>query len=277
MAYRWRRDERLSMDWLNLLVLALVQGITEFLPISSSAHLILVPRLFGWQDQGLAIDVATHFGTLLAVMVYFRAEVGRLVTGGVNLLTGRADGDTRLLLQIIVATIPVVILGFALKGLVATEFRSPLLIAATTIGFGVLLFVADRRGDAAERGLGGMTYRDALLIGLFQALALIPGVSRSGITMTAALFLAFSRTEAARFSLLLSIPTIIAAALLGGIELWQSDNAALQADAVYVAALAFAAAYVAIWAMMAWLRRFSFTPFVLYRFVLGAFLLYWFA
>jgi undecaprenyl-diphosphatase len=265
------------MDWLNLLVLALVQGITEFLPISSSAHLILVPRLFGWQDQGLAIDVATHFGTLLAVMVYFRAEVGRLVTGGVNLLTGRADGDTRLLLQIIVATIPVVILGFALKGLVATEFRSPLLIAATTIGFGVLLFVADRRGDAAERGLGGMTYRDALLIGLFQALALIPGVSRSGITMTAALFLAFSRTEAARFSLLLSIPTIIAAALLGGIELWQSDNAALQADAVYVAALAFAAAYVAIWAMMAWLRRFSFTPFVLYRFVLGAFLLYWFA
>jgi len=264
------------MDWLNLLVLAVVQGITEFLPISSSAHLILVPQLFGWADQGLAIDIAVHVGTLLAVMAYFHAEVWRLIVGGLNLVTGRADGDTRLLLQIVVATIPVVLLGFILKGLIADEFRSPLLIAATTIGFGVLLFVADRKGDAADRTLTGMTYRDALLIGLFQALALVPGVSRSGITMTAALFLAFSRTEAARFSLLLSIPTIIAAGLLGAIDLWQSGDATLQADAVYAAVLAFAAALLAIWAMMAWLKRFSFTPFVVYRLVLGALLLLWF-
>lgn len=263
------------MDWLNLLVLAVVQGITEFLPISSSAHLILVPQLFGWADQGLAIDIAVHLGTLLAVMTYFHGEVRRLIVGGLNLVTGRADGDTRLLLQIVVATIPVVVLGALLKGVVAGELRSPLIIAATTIGFGVVLYFADRKGDAAERTLAGMTYRDALLIGLFQALALIPGVSRSGITMTAALFLAFSRTEAARFSLLLSIPTIIAAGVLGGLELWQSGDATLQADAVYAAAFSFVAALLAIWAMMAWLKRFSFTPFVIYRLVLGAFLLLW--
>ncbi len=264
------------MDWLNLLVLAVVQGITEFLPISSSAHLILVPQLFGWADQGLAIDIAVHVGTLLAVMTYFHAEVRRLIVGGLNLVTGRADGDTRLLLQIVVATIPVVVLGVLLEGLIADEFRSPLLIAATTVGFGVVLYFADRKGDAAERTLAGMTYRDALMIGLFQALALVPGVSRSGITMTAALFLAFSRTEAARFSLLLSISTILAAGLLVGYELWQSGDGALQADAVYAAALSFGAALLAIWAMMAWLKRFSFTPFVIYRLVLGAFLLFWF-
>jgi len=276
MADAFEQDKGSLMDWLNLLVLAIVQGITEFLPISSSAHLILVPQLFGWADQGLAIDIAVHVGTLLAVMTYFHAEVRRLIVGGLNLVTGRADGDTRLLLQIVVATIPVVVLGVLLEGLIADEFRSPLLIAATTIGFGVVLYFADRKGDAAERTLDGMTYRDALLIGLCQALALVPGVSRSGITMTAALFLAFSRTEAARFSLLLSIPTILAAGLLIGYELWQSGDAAMQADAVYAAVLSFGAALLAIWAMMAWLKRFSFTPFVIYRLVLGAFLLFWF-
>ncbi len=264
------------MDWVNLIVLALVQGITEFLPISSSAHLILVPQLMAWQDQGLAIDVAMHIGTLLAVMAFFHAEVRRLIMGGLNLLAGRPDGDTRLLLQLALATVPVVVLGFLIKDMVAHGFRSPLLIAATTIGFGILLWRADRRGDNAERALGGMTYKDALVIGLFQALALVPGVSRSGITMTAGLFLAFSRTEAARFSLLLSIPTTAAAGALGGWELVKSGDAALQADAVYAAVLAFAAALLAIWAMMAWLKKASFTPFVVYRLVLGAFLLYWF-
>jgi undecaprenyl-diphosphatase len=199
-----------------------------------------------------------------------------LIAGALNLVTGRADADRTLLLQIVVATIPVVVLGVLLKGLISDDFRSPLLIAATTIGFGVVLFVADRKGDAGERTLAAMTYRDALLIGLFQALALVPGVSRSGITMTAALFLAFSRTEAARFSLLLSIPTIIAAGVLGALDLWQSGDALLQADALYAAALSFVAALLAIWAMMAWLKRFSFTPFVIYRLVLGGFLLFWF-
>jgi len=264
------------MDWLNLIVLAIVQGVTEFLPISSSAHLILIPQLTPWEDQGLAIDVAMHIGTLIAVMAYFHSEVARLVTGGVNLLRGRPDGDTRLLLQLALATVPVVILGFLLKDLIAGDWRSPLLIASTTIGFGILLYIADRKGETSERALGGMTYKDALLIGLFQALALIPGVSRSGITMTAGLFLAFSRTEAARFSLLLSIPTTMAAGVLGGYEIWKSGDTALQADAFYSAVLAFVAALVAIWGLMAWLRKSSFTPFVVYRLLLGGFLLFWF-
>ena len=264
------------MDLLNLIVLAVVQGVTEFLPISSSAHLILVPQLMDWQDQGLAIDVAMHIGTLVAVMAYFHGEVLRMIRGGLNLVAGRPDGDTRLLLQLALATIPVVIVGFLLRDIVATTFRSPLLIATTTIGFGILLWIADRKGDTSERALAGMTYRDALLIGVFQAIALVPGVSRSGITMTAGLFLAFSRTEAARFSLLLSIPTTMAAGLLGGLELWQSGDSALQADALYAAVLAFFAALLAIWGLMAWLRRASFTPFVVYRLALGAFLLFWF-
>jgi undecaprenyl-diphosphatase len=264
------------MDWLNLVVLAVVQGVTEFLPISSSAHLILVPKLMHWEDQGLAIDVAMHVGTLIAVVAYFHAEVARMAKGGLNLVAGRPDGDTRLLLQLVVATVPVVVAGLLLKDLIATGFRNPVLIATTTILFGLLLYVADRRGDTAERALAGMTYRDALLIGLLQAVALVPGVSRSGITMTGGLLLAFSRTEAARFSLLLSIPTTMAAGLLGGIELARSGDAALQADALYAALLAFAAALLAIWAMMAWLKRASFTPFVVYRLALGAFLLFWF-
>lgn len=269
-------DEGILMDWLNLIVLAMVQGITEFLPISSSAHLILVPQLMAWQDQGLAIDVAMHIGTLLAVMAYFHAEVRRMFAGGINLVAGRPDGDTRLLLQLALATVPVVIVGFLLKDVVATGFRNPLLIATTTIGFGILLWIADRKGATSERALAGMTYRDALLIGLFQALALVPGVSRSGITMTAGLFLAFSRTEAARFSLLLSIPTTMAAGLLGGYDLWKSGDTAVQTDAVYAAVMAFVAALVAIWALMAWLKKASFTPFVVYRLLLGAFLLFWF-
>ncbi len=264
------------MDWLNLIVLAVVQGVTEFLPISSSAHLILVPQLTSWEDQGLAIDVAMHIGTLVAVMGYFHAEVWRMIRGGLNLVSGRPDGDTRLLLQLALATVPVVILGLLLKNQIATGFRSPTLIALTTIGFGVLLWLADRKGATAERALAGMTYRDALLIGLLQALALVPGVSRSGITMTAGLFLAFSRTEAARFSLLLSIPTTMAAGLLGGWELYASGDTALQTDALYAAVLACIAALLAIWGMMAWLKKASFTPFVVYRLVLGGFLLVWF-
>ena len=264
------------MDWLNLIVLAMVQGISEFLPISSSAHLILVPQLTAWEDQGLVIDVAMHIGTLLAVMVFFHSEMRRMVVGGLNLLRGRPDGDTRLLLQLALATVPVVIAGFLLKDLVAGDWRNPILIASTTIGFGILLYIADRKGATSERALAGMTYKDALLIGLFQALALVPGVSRSGITMTAGLFLSFSRTEAARFSLLLAVPTTLAAGLLGGYEIWKSGDTALQADALYAAVLAFMAALVAIWGLMAWLKKSSFTPFVVYRLILGAFLLFWF-
>lgn len=254
---------------LHLIVLAIVQGITEFLPISSSAHLILVPALTGWTDQGLAIDVAMHIGTLFAVMLYFRRDVARLASGGFDALRGNVTADARLCLQVIAATVPVVIAGFLLKDVIANDWRSPTLIAATTIMFGVVLWLADRRADHAVGIIARLTWRDVMIIGAAQTLALVPGVSRSGITMTAALFLGQSRPEAARFSLLLSIPTTAAAGALGGYDLIRSENAALQGDALIAGALAFASALLAIAGLMAWLKRASFTPFVIYRLALG--------
>jgi len=262
------------MDLIQLLVLALVQGITEFLPISSSAHLILIPHLFGWQDQGLMIDVALHVGTLGAVVTYFWRETLRMAGGGGSLLRGRYDGPARLLLLVIIATLPVIVAGFAFREMVSLHLRSATLIAGTTIVFGLLLYAGDRWGRRTEI-MEAMTWRHALLIGLAQCLALVPGTSRAGITMTAALFLGYQRTEAARFSLLLSIPTTAAAGFLIGWELWQTGDFALQGDALLGAAFAFVAAWLAIGAMMAWLRRSSFTPFVIYRLLLGIGLLLW--
>ncbi|HLS69988.1 MAG TPA: undecaprenyl-diphosphate phosphatase [Kiloniellales bacterium] len=262
------------MDYLHLLVLAVVQGITEFLPISSSAHLILIPEIFGWRDQGLMIDVALHVGTLAAVVTYFSRESLRMAGGAISLAGGRYDGSARLLLLIVVATVPVVVAGFALREVVSLHLRSATVIAATTIGFGILLYVADRWGRR-QSVVEGMTWQHAFLIGLVQCLALVPGTSRAGVTMTAALFLGYQRVEAARFSLLLSIPTTAAAGVLIAWELWQSGDFALQGDALLGAAFAFVAAWLAIGAMMAWLRRSSFTPFVVYRLLLGVALLLW--
>ena len=263
------------MDLLNLLVLAVVQGITEFLPISSSAHLILVPVLLGWPDQGLAIDIAVHVGTLLAVLVYFHRDVLALLAGLWAAARGRPDNRSRLVLHLVVATLPIVVVGLLAKDLVGTTFRNGLLIAATTIVFGVVLWLADRGAERHERRLETMTVGDAIVIGLAQVLAIVPGTSRSGITMTAALFLRFSRTESARFSMLLSIPTIAAAGLLATLDLVRGGDATLQADAVWAAVLAFLAALCAIWGLMRWLETSSFTPFVIYRLVLGALLLLW--
>lgn len=264
------------MDWLNLIVLALVQGITEFLPISSSAHLILVPSLFGWPDQGLAIDIAVHVGTLLAVLVYFRRDIVDLLGGALAALKGRPDDRSRLVLHLMIATLPIMVVGLLVEDIVASSLRSELLIAATTIGFGIVLWLADRGGAGFERRIADMTAKDALLIGLAQVLALIPGTSRAGITVTAALFLRFNRSDCARFSMLLSIPTVAAAGLFGALDLIKGGDAALQADALWAGLLSFLAALVAIWGLMAWLRRSSFTPFVIYRLLFGVFLLFWF-
>jgi undecaprenyl-diphosphatase len=254
----------------HLIVLAIVQGITEFLPISSSAHLILVPALTGWADQGLAIDVAMHIGTLAAVMLYFRKDVARLFIGAGHIAMRRDRDDARLTFQIILATIPVVVAGFLLKGTIATDWRSPVLITVTTALFGVVLWLADRRASGSAGTVQELTWQEAVVIGLAQALALIPGVSRSGITITAALFLGMKRSEAARFSLLLSVPTTAAAGTLAAIELISSGDTSLQSDAVIAGVLAFASALAAIAALMAWLRRASFTPFVVYRLALAA-------
>jgi undecaprenyl-diphosphatase len=256
---------------LHIIVLAVVQGITEFLPISSSAHLILVPIVFQWPDQGLLMDVAVHVGTLAAVMLYFWRDVLSMARGGFNLLTGRRDDNTRLVILLVVATIPVIIAGLLLKGHM-DGMRDIRLIGWTTLVFGFLLYFADRFGGTA-RGSGQIGMRDAVMIGLAQAVALVPGTSRSGVTMTVARALGIARPDAARFALLMSIPTLIAAGSLEGYDLYKQSDPVLTEAAVFAVGLSFVTALVAIALLMAWLRRATFTPFVVYRVILGVILL----
>lgn len=259
------------MTLLHIIVLAVVQGITEFLPISSSAHLILVPIAFGWPDQGLLLDVAVHVGTLFAVMLYFWRDVYAMALGCVRLFTGPRDDNATLVILIMVATIPVVVAGFLLKDYLENA-RDIRLIGWTTLVFGLFLYGADRFGGT-ERCIGHLRKRDALLIGLAQMLALVPGTSRSGVTMTAARALGIARPAAARFSLLMSIPTLIAAGALEGYALHQRSDAVLTGAALTGVALSFITALAAITLMMAWLRRATFKPFVVYRVILGIILL----
>lgn len=264
------------MSILQLIVIATVQGLTEFLPISSSAHLIVIPRLTDWPDQGLAIDVAVHVGTLGAVLVYFRRDVGDMVVGLFSAATGQPGNEgARLAGLLALATVPVVALGGAMHVYGFDEsLRRVDVIGGTLIGFGVVLFVADRIGMTVRR-LEHMSTGGAVLIGLAQVLALVPGTSRAGITITAARLLGFERRDAARFSLLMSIPTIAGAGLLLGVETYRADDVDLGLSAALAAALAFLTALATIAVMMAWLRRARFTPFVIYRVIAGAALLIW--
>jgi undecaprenyl-diphosphatase len=258
----------------HLLVLAVVQGLTEFLPISSSGHLVLTSRVLGWEDQGVAIDIAVHVGTLLAVMIYFWRDIGRIMGGPLRLVTFRGGPDTRLAVMLLIATLPIVLAGFLAKDLVETVFRSVEIIAWATIGFAFLLWFADRIGMTVQR-IEHMGAPGALMIGLSQVLALIPGTSRSGITMTAARFLGMERAEAARFSLLLSIPTIVGAGVLKGVDVWRAGDVALGYDAAIAIGLSFVAGIASIAVLMRWLQTSSFTPFIIYRILLGILLLWW--
>lgn len=262
------------MPLIQIIVLAILQGITEFLPISSTAHLILAPALVeGWADQGLLIDIAGHVGTLLAVLAYFRSETMMLLRGGVDALRFRASADRRLFLFIAGATVPIVLAGAVFEKMGWEEaMRSPTLIGWTSIIFGGVLYIADRAPVRIE-GLASLSWFRALAIGFAQVLAIIPGVSRSGITMTAARSLGFSRTEAARFSMLLAIPTIAAVGLYGGVEIARQGPDGEWRDAAIMAAISFAVAYATIAALMRLTRSVSFTPFVIYRILLGAGLL----
>lgn len=256
-----------GMDLFTLIVLSLVQGITEFLPVSSSGHLILVSHVTGWEDQGLLIDIALHLGTLGAVMAYFRADCRSLIGAGRAMVTGSRSPDTRLLRLLTVATLPIVLAGFMAKGLLETSARQEHVVAVSTIVFALVLYAADRRHSC--RGFDEIGYRDAMVIGAAQVLALIPGTSRSGVTMAAARFLGLSHEAAARFSMLLSIPTICAATVLALATL-ASAGSQITAPAFFTAALlAFAAGYISIGALMHWLRQADFTPFVIYRLILG--------
>lgn len=262
------------MPLFHIVLLAIIQGITEFLPISSSGHLILVPQVTGLTDQGLAIDAAVHVGTLGAVAIYFWRDLATMIAGAGQLATGRMTDGARLALYIVLATVPVVIAGILAKEVIETKLRSVEVIAWATIGFGVLLWLADRYGDRVRR-LESLNLSHALIIGVAQALALIPGTSRSGITMTAARMLGYERTDAARFSMLMSIPVIIAAGALVTRDIVEAGDVILGTDAALAALLSFAAALVTIALLMRWLRTASFTPFVIYRLILGAGLLVW--
>lgn len=256
----------------QIIVLAIVQGVTEFLPISSSGHLILVPQLMHWQDQGLVVDVMTHIGTLLAILIYFWRDVGRLITGALQLVKGRMTDEGRLAIYIILATIPAVAFGVFLKKFGYTDLeRNVAVVAWNTILYGMLMLIADM-ASPQDRTIANMTLVSALVIGVAQALALIPGTSRSGVTMTAARFLGFTRPDSARFSFLLGIPAIAGAGIFTvGDALSSGEKITL--DAVYCAGLTFVAGLAAIAFLMAVLRRVSLLPFVLYRMVLGGFLL----
>ncbi|MFC3230435.1 undecaprenyl-diphosphate phosphatase [Marinibaculum pumilum] len=263
------------MTLLQLLVLALVQGITEFLPISSSGHLILIPLLADWPDQGLALDVAVHVGTLLAVMLYFWRDMIAMLLGLLNLLRGRRTDGARLVAMILVATLPVLIAGFLLQRAgMMQELRSVLVIGWATLVFGILLWLADWLGMTIRR-VEHMSLGAALFIGCAQVLALVPGTSRAGVTMTAARIMGFERDDTARFSMLLSIPTILAAGALAGLDLAESGDSQLGFSAILAALLAFGAALLSIWGLMWWLRRATYAPFVVYRVLLGAGLLAW--
>lgn len=257
------------MEWLQLIVLALLQGLTEFLPISSSAHLILVPVLTGWPDQGLAFDVAVHVGTLAAILIYMRAEIAEIFAGWLRSVSGKGlDVHGRLAWAVLFGTVPVGLAGLLFESFIESALRGPLVIAAATVLFALVLWGADRmRGSRNEHAI---TWKDVAVIGLAQALALIPGTSRSGITMTAGLFMGLSRVAAARFSFLLSIPVIV---LAGGFETFELLESPAQANWEVLAwgtLLAFIAAYACIHFFLKWLPKIGMLPFVIYRFVLGA-------
>ena len=265
------------MPLLHLIILAIIQGVTEFLPVSSSAHLILFPALTGTTDQGPVIDVAVHLGTLLAVMLYFHGEVRKIFFGASYLLKGRAtQPEARFALYLIYATLPAIAVGLMLKlsGVSGAMRENVALIGWAMLGFGLLLWWADRRPKGLKT-VSDFSRGDALKLGLWQALALIPGTSRSGITITGALLAGYSRHEAARLSMLMSIPVILAATALASLDLIAEGATTRLRDAALAAAFAAFSAFIALGLMMRLLRSISFTPYVIYRVVFGAGLILW--
>lgn len=265
------------MDSMHAIYLAILQGFTEFLPISSSGHLVLIPKMLGWEDQGLAFDVAVHVGSLIAVVMYFRHELRRMARDWINSCKhGKSVGDSRLAWAMIWGSIPVALAGLSFNTIIEEEMRSPIVIGITTIGFGVLLGMADFKGFK-ERDETTLNWNDVMLIGLAQALALIPGTSRSGITITAGLMLGLTRQGAARFSFLLSIPAIIMAGSYQTLILYQSPEIIdwnILLLGIFVSAVT---AYICIHYFLKMLGRMGMLPFVIYRVILGGFMLIMYA
>ncbi len=259
----------------QLILLALIQGITEFLPISSSGHLSLVHELTDWADQGVLLDVAVHAGTLGAVLLYFRRDVWAMALGAGHFLQGRLTDDGRLALYVLGATIPVVIVGYFLLSTGFVDLlRAAAIVAWANLLFAGVLWITDRVGATTQR-LDQMNWNAAIMIGCAQVLALVPGASRAGVTISAARLLGFAREDAARFSMLLSIPTILGSTAASAITVYQDGNVSLGFDMAVAAALSFAVALAAIHLFLKMMAHMTLTPFVIYRVVLGLGLLGW--
>jgi len=257
------------VTWLQTIVLAIVQGLTEFLPVSSSGHLVLVPAVLGWADQGLTFDVAVHFGSLVAVVVYFRDGLKSLVSGGAKLLVGNsASRESKMALYIVVGTVPAAIAGLLFAGWIETNLRDPLVIVYTLAGYGVLMALADHFGRH-ERITADIGLKDALIIGVAQALALIPGTSRSGITISAALMLGFQRSDAARFSFMLSAPVILLATGYEATLILIEGTPIAWAQLAIGASISAVVAYLSIDFFMRFVNVIGLLPFTLYRLVLA--------
>ncbi|GLR71178.1 undecaprenyl-diphosphate phosphatase [Agaribacter marinus] len=261
------------MTLFEIIILAIIQGLTEFLPISSSAHLILPSEVLGWNNQGLAFDVAVHVGSLLAVMIYFREDIWRLSLAWFGQgFSKQQSTDSRLAWWVIIGTIPAGAFGFLMKDFIEVYARSALVIATTTIVFGLLLWYADAKAKQIKK-IEHIGLKETIFIGIAQAIAVIPGTSRSGITMTAGLMLGLTRDAAARFSFLLSIPIILAAGLFSTLDLVESPEAIDWSALLYGAAFSFVAAYACIYLFLSWISRIGMLPFVIYRLLLGVILL----
>lgn len=257
------------MDSIQIIVLSLVQGLTEFLPISSSAHLIFVPKLFGWEDQGLAFDVAVHLGTLLAVILYFHQDLSQMIKEFCqSLYTRKITPYAKLMWFLGFATIPAGISGILFKETIETSLRSPLVIATTTVFFALIMLLADKLGEG-DKNVQKVSWKDAMLIGCGQAIALIPGTSRAGITLTAGLALGLTREAAARFSFLLSVPVIALAGIYESYSLFKSNIAVDWRSLSLGLIISAITGFLCIHLFLKILQKIGVMPFVIYRILLG--------
>jgi undecaprenyl-diphosphatase len=259
------------MTWYEAIILGIVQGLTEFLPVSSSGHLRIVPALFGWEDPGAAFTAVTQLGTMAAVVIYFAKDIWRILHTWTRSLFNpalRGDLDARMGWYVILGTLPIVVLGLVFQNQIETVARDLRLISGTLIVLGIVLLIADQRGQNTKK-IENLNFFDAMMFGFAQALALIPGVSRSGATISAGLFMGYDRASAARYSFLLSIPAVVASGLFQLRDIGSGDGPSL-AFTLLATLLAFISGY----ASIAWLMRFvstqSYFPFVVYRVILGA-------
>jgi len=262
------------MTEMQVIILAIVQGLTEFLPISSSGHLVLVPVFFGWTDQGLAFDVAVHFGSLIAVMLFFRKDILALLHGSVQVLGGNVvTTEARMALGIALGTIPAALAGLMFVDWIEANLRSPAVIVVTLSGYAILMILADRLGRR-NRNISDIRIKDAMLIGVAQALALVPGTSRSGVTITAAMALGFERQDAARFSFLLAVPVILLASVYSLIDLLRTEATVPWGQLAIGVVVSAIVAYLSIEFFMRFVSRIGLLPFAIYRMILAAVILY---